>query len=162
MTLTVLFCGSRDWIERLPIEITMAGLVEIYGPQELLIVHGAARGADTLAGEAARRRDLPIASFPADWNVHDREGRTAVQCHCPAEASRCRAAGPRRNQLMLEATKPGLILGFTDDLSQSKGTRDMITRADNAGILWWVCGRSGMVLSMPTLVLPFREPERDR
>ncbi len=44
-----------------------------------------------------------------------------------------RAAGPLRNREMLKEA-PDIVLAFHDDLSQSKGTRDMVNQALKAGV----------------------------
>jgi hypothetical protein len=44
------------------------------------------------------------------------------------------AAGPIRNQEMLDTYKPDLVVAFHNDIEHSKGTKDMITRAMNYGI----------------------------
>jgi hypothetical protein len=58
---------------------------------------------------------LPVESFPADWEQYGR------------------AAGPIRNQQMLEA-KPDRVFAFHEDLEHSKGTGDMVRRARKAGV----------------------------
>jgi hypothetical protein len=58
---------------------------------------------------------VPYESYPADWATHKR------------------AAGPIRNQQMLD-TGIDLCIGFHPDITKSKGTKDMLTRASKAGI----------------------------
>jgi hypothetical protein len=53
-----------------------------------------------------------------------------------------RSAGVVRNKTMLESEhllhEPiDLCISFHDDISASKGTRDMVTRIDKAGIKRW-------------------------
>jgi hypothetical protein len=57
---------------------------------------------------------MGVAVFPADWETHGR------------------AAGPIRNQAMLDEGKPYLVIAFWD--GKSKGTLDMISRATRAGV----------------------------
>lgn len=104
----VLFCGSRTWDDEL--KITQAFVR--YHPE--VVIHGDAQGADRLAGAEARRRGIPIEAYPADWEKHGR------------------AAGPIRNQQMLDEGKPDLVVAF--HLYNSRGTADMIRRARSAGI----------------------------
>src|SRR5690606_33153617 len=78
-------------------------------------IHGAATGADTQAGQAARDRGLEVQEFPADWK---RLGRSAGQV---------------RNRRMFDATQPDLVIAFHDDLSQSRGTRGMVDYALSRG-----------------------------
>ena len=62
----VLVCGGRNYGDRETVQRTLDRI----RPTE--IIHGAARGADTLAGEYALERDIPCRRFPADWRRHGR------------------------------------------------------------------------------------------
>ena len=106
----VLITGSREWTDG---EVIYAALSKL--PKSTIIVHGAARGADTYAESAATQLGLSMDRYPADWNTHGK------------------AAGPFRNQQMLDAGVD-LVLAFHPDLDSSKGTRDMVNRAMKAGI----------------------------
>ena len=57
-----------------------------------------------------------VESFPAKWDLYGR------------------AAGPIRNQEMLDVGKPSLVVYFHSDLKDSKGTKDMVERATKSGI----------------------------
>lgn len=109
----VLVCGSRDWTDKFVISY----LLIFYDS----VIHGGCRGADQLAGEAAAELGIPVQVFPAAW---DKYGK---------------AAGPIRNQQMLDEGKPTKVVAFHDDLENSKGTMDMIRRAHRAGISVGVC-----------------------
>lgn len=85
-----------------------------YAPR--CVIEGEARGADTIGREAADVLMIPVLRYPANW------------------AQFGKAAGPRRNQEMLDKGKPDLVCAFHDDLKNSKGTKDMIRRARQAGI----------------------------
>src|SRR5262245_38565206 len=89
MRKTVLICGSRIWTDR----ATIARVMRELDPGTL-IVHGAARGADRLADEVARDLGLPRKACPADWGQYGR------------------AAGPIRNQQMLDLERPDRVLAF--------------------------------------------------
>lgn len=108
---TWLICGGRDFTDSLGFADVMSSIVSAYGFPDR-VIHGAARGADTLAGEWAKRHALNVTAFPADWN---RDGR---------------AAGPIRNQKMLTVGKPQIVIAFPG----GRGTADMIRRAKNAGL----------------------------
>lgn len=83
---------------------------------KVTIIEGDARGADTQAGEIAWLHNFDLKIYPADWNKHGK------------------AAGPIRNQQMLDEGKPDIVLAFHDDIENSKGTKDMVKRATKAGI----------------------------
>ncbi len=120
----VLFCGDRNWSDRERIHTVMSQLAakcertpgDSRLPASLIIIHGAARGADTIAGEVAIDLHLPWMVFPARWKVYGR------------------AAGPIRNHQMLEEGKPDLVCAFHDDLFRSRGTSNMVRIAQVAGI----------------------------
>ena len=84
------------------------------------VIHGAARGADTLASRWVRemnsmRNHDPIITEieePAKWKLHGK------------------AAGPIRNQLMLVEHKPDMVLAFPG----GKGTANMIKIARWNGV----------------------------
>jgi len=86
-------------------------------PAGTVVIHGAQRGADTIAGEIAEAMGFEVIPYPADWHKHGR------------------AAGPIRNQQMLDEGKPTEVAAFHNDLAHSKGTGDMVRRARRAGLL---------------------------
>lgn len=77
-----------------------------------LIIHGHAKGADEWADYWAEQRNVPHISFPADWRKHGK------------------AAGPRRNQRMLDEGRPTKVIAFPG----GRGTADMVRRARAAGV----------------------------
>lgn len=81
-----------------------------------VVIEGEARGADTMAREAAEQLGIPVLPFPADWT---RFGK---------------AAGPIRNRQMLTEGKPTEVIAFHHDISKSRGTRDMVVQARKHGI----------------------------
>lgn len=108
---TWLICGGRDFADQAMFDSAMGDLVRLNGCPAR-IVHGAARGADSMANAWADRKAIQIIRMPADWQRHGR------------------AAGPIRNQEMLDRMKPSLVVAFPG----GKGTADMIGRARKAGI----------------------------
>lgn len=110
----VLVCGGRDFADRALMSRTLAP----YRPKsalsasEHIIIHGGAPGADTLAGEWVEVFGGRQRIFPADWKVHGK------------------AAGPIRNQRMLDEGKPDLVIAFPG----GRGTADMVRRAKAAGV----------------------------
>lgn len=105
----VLVCGGRDYADKLALWCVLDGL----GPPEVsAIISGMARGADSFAAEWAERFGFALLKFPADWEAHGR------------------AAGPIRNQRMLDEGKPDLVVAFPG----GRGTADMVGRAKKAGI----------------------------
>lgn len=109
----VLVCGSRHFND---INLMSSVLTELREEREEFstIIHGAARGADTLAGQYAQRHSIDVRAFPAKWKEHGK------------------AAGPIRNKLMLSEGKPDLVIAFM--YPDSRGTKNMVEQAQKAGI----------------------------
>lgn len=106
----VLVCGDRNWTDQAAIYKRLALL-----DMSTTIIHGAARGADRIAGDAAERLGLPVIAVPAEWELHGK------------------SAGPIRNRKMLDM-EPELVIAFHSDLSKSRGTADTVREARKRGI----------------------------
>lgn len=127
MSHRVLICGSRNWVDEAPIRAFVESL-----PSDAIVVHGAARGADRIAGQLATARGLAVEAMPAAWDVHE-----PGWCRCREPRPKtCKAAGLRRNQAMLE-TGPRHAAAFL--LPESRGTRDMLARLRRARVAVYVC-----------------------
>lgn len=122
--LTVLVCGSRDFpaSARPTIRAWLARL-----PPGTVIIHGAARGADTIAGAVAAELGFTVRVYAVD----------------PTLDGQWPAAGPRRNARML-AAEPNVsrCFAFTDAIQRGTGaakrltgTGDMIARCLAAGVV---------------------------
>jgi hypothetical protein len=106
----VLVCGGRNYSDRKKFISTMDAIdVE---RQITLIIQGGASGADSLAKLWALRAAVPYIEFRADWNKNGR------------------AAGPLRNQKMIDQGRPDLVVAFQG----GRGTSDMMRRARTAKI----------------------------
>ncbi len=109
----ILVCGGRDygdwaylcsWLDQLH-----------YGVEPVTeVIHGGATGADMLAGKWARYRGVKETPMPANWRLYGR------------------AAGPLRNQRMLERG-PDRVIAFPG----GRGTADMTRQALAAGVTVW-------------------------
>lgn len=104
----VLVCGGRDYADQATVDQVLGGI----DPAPTLIIHGGTTGADALAADWAKRRGLEVVACPADWRVHGR------------------AAGPIRNQAMLDDLHPNIVVAFPG----GRGTADMVRRAKVAGV----------------------------
>ena len=118
----VLVCGDRDWGDRDTMVLVFS---QLPWKKVDVIIHGDCRGADRLAGAVAEQYGKKVEKFPAEWKAHGR------------------AAGPIRNQKMLDEGKPDLVLAFHPNLAKSKGTADMVRRARKAGVRVVVIGSEG-------------------
>lgn len=109
MSSKVLVCGQRDFVNKIYLFRVLDDLHQMHDIYR--IVHGAARGADSLAGAWASERGIMCASYPANWSKYGK------------------AAGPIRNQEMLDMENPDFVVAFFNDLVNSKGTKDMVKRS---------------------------------
>lgn len=124
----VLVTGDRNWWDEQIMEAFMRGIYETIDGREMamVLVHGGARGADTLAGKACnkineenkalRLSPIIIEEVEAQW---DEFGK---------------AAGVIRNGEMLRKFPIDLAFAFHDDLENSKGTKDMVKKLADAEI----------------------------
>lgn len=115
----VLVCGGRDygkrWDEHLSEVVvdtqavhklhSVLGDIKVPENCSLVIVHGAARGADSLAANWAKTQRIKDMPFPADWSG--------------------RSGGIDRNIQMLEEAEPDLVVAFPG----GRGTAHMISLA---------------------------------
>ena len=105
----VLFTGSRRWEDRAKVMAIMATL-----PIDAVVIVGECRGLDEMVIEEAEKRGLQIQLYVADWTAHGR------------------AAGPKRNQRMIDEGKPTEAHAFP--LDDSRGTWDCVRRCQKAGV----------------------------
>lgn len=109
-------CGGRDYddYEAVKRELDACAARAAMLRTVLVVIHGGARGADSLAERWCREHpsNQLMMTFAADWATHGK------------------AAGPIRNQEMIEEGRPSTVIAFPG----GRGTADMIRRAEAAGI----------------------------
>jgi hypothetical protein len=103
---TLLVCGGRSFQNYGWLEPAIASF------KPTRIVQGGADGADAIARAWATRMGVACVTFHADWYTHGK------------------AAGPIRNQRMLDEAKPDAVLAAPG----GAGTMDMVARAMAAGV----------------------------
>lgn len=156
----LLVCGSRDYDDVNTLTAVLDGYFhqvdqesyENYDFVELMIIEGGAVGADRLAMEWATSHHCYVGGrLPNEWEsvvvTHQQEqadwrGPCDPAFCLPGHrrtrydgSDFCPAAGPRRNQHMLDKWNPELVVAFLSKrLYESKGTADMVQRATKAGI----------------------------
>lgn len=106
----VLVCGGRHFNDQVSVVDALNVLAATHG--NLTVIEGGATGADRHARKWAYYNGHAIQTFQADWSKYGR------------------AAGPIRNQQMLDEGKPDLVLAFPG----GRGTADMTNRAKAAGV----------------------------
>lgn len=116
---TIIVCGGRDFndnnflMERL--DSFRAYIKREFNEEVVKIIHGGARGADSLAASYAFALsqcgyNIEQQEFPAQWHVHGK------------------SAGPKRNQIMLDQN-PDYVIGFEG----GRGTNHMLSIARAKG-----------------------------
>jgi hypothetical protein len=103
----ILVCGGRNLRNYLLVSKALHRF-----PVGTEMCHGGAFGADSLAASYGRQHFWKVTEFRADWQTHGK------------------AAGPIRNQRMLDEFKPELVIAFPG----GNGTADMVRRARKAGV----------------------------
>ena len=106
----ILVCGGRDYGDCQALSDALDAVHAEHPVTQL--IHGAARGADSLAAAWARSRGIPALAFPADWK---KDGK---------------AAGFVRNARMLRNGCPELVVAFPG----GKGTAHMVHLAKQSGV----------------------------
>lgn len=106
----VLVCGGRDYNDAKTVREVLDRLHK--ETPFSCVIHGAARGADTLAGLWAKRSEVPVEAYTAAWSRYGR------------------AAGMIRNEQMLREGRPDLVVAFPGGV----GTAGMVRIARAAGV----------------------------
>jgi hypothetical protein len=123
MPFKLLVCGSRYWEDYDTILRYLKRLKAKY--PDAVVIQGGAKGADFCAKKAAFELRMACKEYPAEWKKYGRK------------------AGPIRNQQMLDVERPDFILAFHENINESLGTKDMIQRAQVAGVPYKIiAGRS--------------------
>jgi hypothetical protein len=115
VTKKVLVTGSREFDD--PYTMTTAISAEFDEERHLILIHGDARGADSLADYLGREsKYITVVKVPADWrNLPKWE------------------AGPLRNKHMLDLG-PDVVLAFFKDGAKNSGTKNCVKQARERGI----------------------------
>ena len=119
----IVVTGSRDYPNEERVRQELTDLFEDYYVAD--IAQGGAAGADEFARTWANDQvsgsiyQTTCVTYEADWEVYGK------------------AAGPRRNELMIDTFKPELVLAFWD--GKSKGTLHCLSYAVSKGIDVRIC-----------------------
>jgi predicted Rossmann-fold nucleotide-binding protein len=106
----VIVCGGRNFYDYPRFQQIMDTLRPIYNFSR--IIHGGAKGADSLAHRFAQERNIVCKVYPANWELHGKK------------------AGPLRNIEMLTVEQPELVIAFPGGV----GTAHMVMIAKKAGV----------------------------
>lgn len=108
----ILVCGGRNYNNTDKFFSVIMNYLKDLEPDQVTIISGMAKGADTLAANFAKRNGCRLLAYPAHW---DKEGK---------------AAGFIRNKRMLVEGQPDLVIAFPG----GKGTANMIDISVKAGV----------------------------
>lgn len=134
VTARLLVTGSRNWTDtgRLHLELGRAAR-ELSPTLDLVIVHGAAAGADTDADQWAAIHGIGREPHPADWDGPCQDScKPGHRRPRPQGGTYCPAAGVHRNQAMVDLGAH-LCVAFIYD--RSAGATGCANLAQAAGIL---------------------------
>lgn len=109
----ILICGSREWNN---FEKIKSILHKYKSARETVIIHGDCKGADKISGYLAKQLNMTVEVYPADWKQYGY------------------SAGPIRNQQMLDEGKPDICYAFHEDIENSRGTKNMISKCKIANV----------------------------
>jgi ribA/ribD-fused uncharacterized protein len=118
----LLISGGRDFMD---IEFITTRLDKLHSSRDIeCLIHGDAKGADTIGGTWADNAGILVIPVKANW--YDANG------------VRDKGAGHKRNQRMLDEFKPDALFAFPG----GTGTADMVTRAEKVLSEVWVSHRN--------------------
>lgn len=103
----VIIAGSRNFDDYELLKQWCDYMLQNFNPQDVVIVSGTARGADTLGEQYARERGMKIDSRPANWDLYGK------------------SAGYRRNEEMAQNADACIVF----IVNNSKGSSHMIDLA---------------------------------
>lgn len=122
----IIVCGDRHLKDMSQMEhfLTHMYLFGAHQDKPDVIISGGAGGADYLAKKIAHRHRIEFIEVVAEWTKYHK------------------AAGPKRNAEMLKYG-PDMVIGFHENISQSRGTQDMLRKALYAHIPTWLVEANG-------------------
>lgn len=125
-----LITGDREWKSKIVILKALETL-----PEGTVIIHGYARGADSIADEVAKKLGFKTVRCPAHWSHNDKKWIEVYgECDSTCRQVVGRAAGVIRNKWMADTYCPDRIMAFHNDIRNSRGTRNMVEYGERLGI----------------------------
>lgn len=109
----IVVTGGRKYADEAAVDRALSAVHRKRGID--ILIQGGADGADRLCAEWAWNHSIPVATYNADWRTHGK------------------AAGPKRNQRMIDEGKPDAAVAFPG----GRGTADMVSRLVAANVPVW-------------------------
>ena len=112
----IIIAGSRNFCDYNLLATSVKEYLDTLDNSNIVIISGAARGADQLGEQFANEYRIQVKRFPANWNLYGK------------------SAGPIRNRQMAEYAGEGrgILFAFWD--GRSRGTYSMIDLAKKLGL----------------------------
>lgn len=113
----ILAFGSRTYDNYSQAHAKLRELADtFFYEEEIILINGGAAGADTLCAKAAQAHGWTVITERAKWSTYGK------------------AAGPMRNQKMIDDYDPDIGIGFVSG-EYTPGSLDMANRLIKAGIM---------------------------
>lgn len=110
----ILVTGDRKWNN---VELVVEILSKY--PSNTILIHGGAAGLDTIAGVVGHELGFDVHVYLAHW-------QHTFNCLSNCQEVIGKAAGPIRNRKMFDSEHPNKVIGFHNNILESKGTKDML------------------------------------
>ena len=123
----VIIAGSRTFHDYQLLETKVDNILQ--NQDDIEIISGTAKGADQLGERYSKQRGYKLTKFPAPWHDTNNKPFGEVKVNKRGKQYWTRA-GAQRNQWM--ADYADALIAFWED--ESTGTKDMIQRAEKAGL----------------------------
>lgn len=108
----ILVCGGREYSDASKMDEILSQI-----PRPFVVRHGAARGADTLAGLWAAHAGIPVEPYPAPWRLYEAKAGKNI-------------AGVIRNAAMIRGPRIARCIAFPG----GSGTESMVRLCEKAAI----------------------------
>ena len=109
----IVVTGGRDFADAGVVDRALSAVQAKRGIT--VLIQGGADGADRLCAEWCRGHGIPVTTYNADWRTQGK------------------AAGPIRNQRMIDEGRPDGAIAFPG----GRGTADMVARLHQSNVTVW-------------------------
>jgi hypothetical protein len=106
------YLNYEDW-EKVAVQLSNA---QAKFGNDLVVIEGHAIGLDIMVYALCIQMGIAVQAMPANWEKYGK------------------AAGPIRNQQMIDEHRADFAVAFSHDLTKSRGTTDMLKRLKHANI----------------------------
>ncbi len=126
----IVICGDPNWKDVSLINAILRIIVD--DPTQTVIIHSGCKGVEKIVGNSARKLGCGVVRVLADWTSYSR------------------FSGPTTNIAMLQHS-PDFVIGIHPDPQSSKDTKDILLKAQRAGIPTYLIRGAEDLNSFPTI-----------